>query len=145
MSIVFCIWHEVWIKVHFFPVGYPVVSALFVEKAYPLAEISCAYVSGCFWTLLSLSVPVEHFFENYNCRRCGISSPTFRVVLDILLYFPFKKINFIYLILAVLGLHCCTGSFPVVARGSYSPAVHRLSLQWLLLLWRTGCVAHRFQ
>ena len=126
MSIIFCIWHEVWIKVHFFPVGYPVVSALFVEKDYPLVKISCAYVSGCFWTLLSLFVPVQHFFENCNCIRCGISSPTFKVVLDILLYFPFLKINFICLILAVLGLRCCTGSFPVVARGSYSAVVHRL-------------------
>ena len=40
---------------------------------------------------------------------------------------PLKKKNFIYLILAVLGLHCCSGfSLVVVSRGLLSIAVCRL-------------------
>ena len=34
--------------------------------------------------------------------------------------FLFVKINFIYLFLAVLGLHCCVGVSLVVVSGSYS-------------------------
>ena len=39
----------------------------------------------------------------------------------------FKKSNFIYLFLAVLGLRCCVGFSLVAASGGYPPAaVHRL-------------------
>ena len=47
-------------------------------------------------------------------------------------YLCFKK--FVYLFLAVLGLHCCMGFFLVAVIGSYSWA----SLQRLLLLQSTG-------
>ena len=57
--------------------------------------------------------------------------------------FLFKN-NFIYLFMAVLGLHCWAGFPLVVASGGYSP-LHGFSLWWLLLLQDTGSKARRLQ
>ena len=54
--------------------------------------------------------------------------------------FIFKIILFIYLLLAVLGLCCCTDFSPIAASGNYS-LVGGFSLLWLLLLWNTTVVA----
>ena len=50
-------------------------------------------------------------------------------------------IYFIYLFLAVLGLHCCTQAFSSCGeRGSHCTSLQcaGFSLQWLLLLWSAG-------
>ena len=77
MSVIFCMWYEVWIKVHFSPFGCPVVSAPFVEKDYPFAiELPlhlwqkslvhlCQAVSG----LSVLFVPILCFFDNCDYIR----------------------------------------------------------------------------
>ena len=55
-------------------------------------------------------------------------------------------IVFCLFLLAVLGLHCCTG-FSVVVESEGSPliVVQRLTLRWLLLLPSTGSGAPSLQ
>ena len=58
----------------------------------------------------------------------------------LLVFFFFLIILFIYLFLAVLGLHCCAGvSLVGASRGFSLVAVLRLH-NWWLLLWRTCSV-----
>ena len=64
---------------------------------------------------------------------------TFLQTIISLLYYYYYFFNFIYLFLAVLGLHCCARAFSSCGeRGLLFVAVHMFSLRWLLLLWRTG-------
>ena len=59
--------------------------------------------------------------------------------------FLFKN-NFIYLFMAVLGLHCWAGFSLMVASGGYSPLqCMGFWLWWLLLLQDTGSRARRLQ
>ena len=52
----------------------------------------------------------------------------------------------IYLVLAVLGVCCCTQTFYSCGERGYSLVdVRGLLMQWLLLLWSKGSRAHRFQ
>ena len=54
--------------------------------------------------------------------------------------------NFMYLFLAVLGLHCCVAFSLVVASGDYSQVqCTDFSSQWLFLLWSTGSRMLRLQ
>ena len=48
-----------------------------------------------------------------------------------------KKFNFIYLLWAAMGLHCCTGFSLVTASGGYSLG----AVYGHLMLWIVGCEA----
>ena len=51
-------------------------------------------------------------------------------------------LNFIYLSLTVLGLHCCMRAFSSCRQqGLLSSCSTGFSLQWLLLLWSTSALA----
>ena len=63
--------------------------------------------------------------------------PLSRALLFFVLFF---KYNFIYLFLALLALHCCSGFSLVAESGVYSPFVMRG-----LLIVVTSLVGHEFQ
>ena len=77
---------------------------------------------------------------------CSLNFPQVSKQGGVRLFFFLIIICFVYLVLAVLGLHCCAGFSLVVASGGYSPvAVSGFSLRWLLIvthgLWGTQASA----
>ena len=62
-------------------------------------------------------------FSLSDLLHCLIVSRFIHISANDPISFLFKKSTFVYLLMAVLGLHCCTGFSLVAMSGTYSPAV----------------------
>ena len=75
-----------------------------------------------------------------GCYGCQVISPAFAVqLLSILFWGKFNIYSLFFLVLAALGLRCCTRAFSGCGEGGYSSLrCTGFSLRWLLLLWSMG-------